>query len=227
MWTEQYFSRSWRGKAAPAGCGVSSLLSSLSFQWVLPLLRVLDPWGQEGSKHRSAGSDFILLWIPRPLALWAPESTLTREACLGVSVYLTIASFLDRVHPTATGEGGGPGYTTWPISTPQPIGPGQTPDPSQASWAFCLENPSLGLKAIDFKQCFGVWLEPRHAVAAMWPVLQRFGHERGMRRLAGGQGGAASSLSCQPLGRPSFSALSRVPESHLYPYHELFHGLCL
>ena len=113
--------------------------------------------------------------------------------------------FLFGQSATPLPQGRGPGYTMWPVSTPQPIEPGQTPDPSQASWALCLGNPSLGLKAIDFKQCFGVWLEPRHAVVAMWPVLQRAGHERGTRRAGWGVGrGELPPVSpASPWGGPA------------------------
>ena len=100
------------------------------------------------------------------------------------------------------------------LSTPQLIGPGWTPDPNQANWVLCPGNPTLGPKGIDFK-----W-QPS--------VLQCGGHRWRMR--GGGAGWAGPSLSCQPLGTLSCSALSWVLVSlqrPLYLYHEHFHSLSL
>ena len=112
-------------------------------------------------------------------------------------------------------QGRGHGYTRWPISTPQLIGPGWTPDPNQANWVLYPGNPTLGPKGIDFK-----W-QPS--------VLQCGGHRWRIRGWWG-RGWAGPSLSCQPLGRLSCSALSWVLVSlqrPLYLYHEHFHSLSL
>lgn len=86
-----------------------------------------------------------------------------------------LAPIWKECHPIAKRKGSGAGYTMWPISaifSPTVDWTSLHSWPKLGYWALCPENSTLGLKGIDFKQRFGVWLKPRH-MGQPWPNLQR------------------------------------------------------